>query len=68
MSLRELRQAAGLTQAALAEAARINVVQIQRMEAGKISMDNITLGNALRLAAALHVTPQDLLGDKMGIE
>lgn len=64
MSLRELRKAAGMTQAALAEAARINVVQIQRMEAGTISMGNITLANALRLAAALGEPPEKLIDQK----
>lgn len=64
MSLRELRQAAGLTQAALAAASGVHVVQIRRMEAGTIDMRNITLANALRLAAALGVPPERLLDSK----
>lgn len=64
MSLRELRKAAGLTQAALASASGVHVVQIRRMEAGNIAMGNITLANALRLAAALGVPPEKLIDQK----
>lgn len=61
MTVKELRAAAGLTQAQLAEAAGINVRQIQKIECGEINVLNITLGNAAKLAAALGVKVEDLL-------
>ena len=61
MTGKELRAAAGLTQAQLAEAAGINVRQIQKIESGEISLVNVTLGNALKLAQALGVGVEDLL-------
>lgn len=61
MTVKELRAAAGLTQAQLAEAAGINVRQIQKIESGEISLVNVTLGNALKLAQALGVGVEDLL-------
>lgn len=61
MTLRERRTAAGLTQAQLAAAADINIRQVQKIEAGEIRIENVTLGNAARLAAALGVKIEDLL-------
>ena len=60
--LKEIRTSKGLTQAALAAAAGVNIRQIQKMESGEIQPENITLGTALRLAKALGVEPADLIG------
>ena len=61
MTLQSLRAAAGLTQKQLAEAAGVNIRQIQKIEAGEIQNGNVTLQNAARLAAALGVTIESLL-------
>ena len=61
VAFRELRQAAGLTQAGLAEKSGVNIRQIRKIEAGDIRIGNITLTNAARLAAALGVRIEDLL-------
>ena len=51
-----------MTQSQLATAAGVNIRQIQKMESGEIQPENITLGTALRLAKALGVEPDDLIG------
>ena len=61
MALQSLRAAAGLTQKQLAEAAGVNIRQIQKIEAGEIQIGNVTLQNAVRLAEALGVTIESLL-------
>ena len=60
-SLKELRKAAGLTQQGLANAIGANISQIQKLESGERSLENITLKNGIALAEALGVDPQDLL-------
>lgn len=60
-NLRDLRLLRGLTQKALASAAGINLRQIQKLESGEIKPENLTLKNALALAAALGVEPKDLI-------
>lgn len=64
MTIKSLRTAAGLTQAQLAKAAGINVRQIQKIESGEIRAENLTLGNAIRLSAALGVMPEQLIANK----
>lgn len=59
--LKELRQSKGLTQQALADAIGINISQVQKLEAGTIKAENISLRNGLALADALGVEPEDLL-------
>ena len=61
MTIRERRRAAKLTQAQLAEAAGLNIRQIQKIEAGEIQIGNVTLTNAAHLAQALGVKIEDLL-------
>lgn len=61
MDLRTLRKAAGLTQAQLASASGVNARQIQRVENAESKIENVTLGNAVRLAAALGIPVEDLL-------
>lgn len=60
-SLRDLRAKAQLTQQQLADAAGINISQVQKIEAGTIKSENISLRNGLALADALGVEPEDLL-------
>jgi len=61
MALKDLRQAAGMTQAALAEKSGVNIRQIRKIELGEIKIRNITLQNAARLAGALGVSIEALL-------
>lgn len=60
--IRTLRQEAGLTQAQLAASSGVNVRQIQKLESGEIDPANMSLANAVKLAAVLGVQPADLLG------
>ena len=60
--VKALRRRLGLTQQTLADAAGVNIRQIQKMESGEILAENITLGTAIRLAKALGVEPADLIG------
>lgn len=55
------RLASQISQKDLAEAAGMNVRQIQRIENGEGSMGNVTLSNALALAKALGVSPEELI-------
>lgn len=59
--LRRLRLAAGLTQAQLATASGVNPRQIQRVENGESKAENLTLKNAVALAAALGVGAEELM-------
>lgn len=59
--LKRLRIDAGLTQRQLAEAAGVNIRQVQKIEAGEIQIGNVTLQNAARLASALGIEIRDLL-------
>lgn len=58
---RALRAAAHLTQAQLAAAGGVSTRWVQKLESGEIKPENITLKNALALAAALGVEPKDLI-------
>lgn len=60
-ALRRLRNAAGLTQNQLAQASGVNARQIRRVESGDSDAANLTLQNALALAAALGVRPEELI-------
>lgn len=64
MTLRELRQKAGLTQKELAIRSGVNIRQIQRVELGTSQIENVTLVNAKRLADALGVKIEDLITKK----
>ena len=64
MTLKELRNAAGLTQKALADAAGVHIRQIQKIEKGEILIDNITLKTAIALAEALGAKIEDLYEKK----
>ena len=60
---KQMRVSAGFSQQALAAAAGLNIRQVQKIEAGEIKLENLTLGNAVKLASALGVRPEDLLKD-----
>lgn len=62
--LRRLRLAAGLTQLQLAAASGVNPRQIRRVESGSSKAENLTLKNAVALAAALGCKPEDLLPEE----
>lgn len=60
-ALRRLREAAGMAQNQLAQASGVNARQIRRVESGDSDAANLTLRNALALAAALGVRPEELM-------
>jgi transcriptional regulator with XRE-family HTH domain len=57
--LREIRKKKGMTQEALSKAAKINRVNIAKYETG---VSSPTLKSAEKLAAALGVTVDELIG------
>lgn len=59
--IKEIRQSRGLTLQALEELTGIPWRNIQRYENGSCKIENMTLGMAARLAAALDVKLEDLL-------
>ena len=61
MDIKELRKAAGLTQRQLADAAGLNIRQIQKIEAGEIEPGNMTAKNVFALADALGVDARRLI-------
>lgn len=54
------RAVLGLTQSQVAERTGCTVRYVQKIESGTILLDNITLRNAARLAAALELTLDEL--------
>lgn len=61
MTLREAREAAGMTQKQLAEVSGVNPRQIRRVEIGEAEAGNLTAKNLLALADALNVDPRYLI-------
>ena len=61
MSLKKLRNDAGLTLHALAAKSGVNFMKIHQIEHGKVKAENITLRTAQKLANALGCAPKDLL-------
>lgn len=55
-----LRSLAGFTQMELSRRSGVGVRQIQKVENGESKLENITLGTARKLAAALQVSTDDL--------
>ncbi len=64
MTLKEARQAAGMTQKELGEASGVHPVNIARIETGKIDVGNLTARNFLSLCDVLGIEPSDLLPDE----
>lgn len=56
-----LRHERGLSQQALADAAGMNIRQIQKVESGEYKVENITGKNLLGIADALGVDPRSLI-------
>ena len=60
-NLKELRQKAGLTQAALAEKAGVNIRMLQYYENGFKDLNKAAFETGLRIAEALECDPRELL-------
>lgn len=63
MKIKDLRLAAGLTQAQLVELSGISRGQVQKLERGEIQLGNITLTTAAKLAEALGVGLEELAAE-----
>ena len=61
MTLAELRNKKGITQAQLADALDKKQSYVGRIESGTISINNITLANAYKLAQVLGCRIEDLV-------
>ena len=59
-SISFLRKSKGFTQKELAEAAGLNICQVQRLEYGERKVENLSLKTALALADALGVKAEEL--------
>lgn len=55
------RLAAGLAQKELSDISGVDSRLIRRVELGEGKADNLTLGNAVKLAQALEISAEDLL-------
>lgn len=55
------RSIAGMTQQQVADAAEMNIRQIQKFESGERDLGNMTLRNALSLAKALDCEVDDFI-------
>ncbi|MBQ6499852.1 MAG: helix-turn-helix transcriptional regulator [Mogibacterium sp.] len=60
-NMKELRQAAGLTQAQLAEKSGVNVRMVQYYENGFKDLSKAAFETGLKIAEALGCDPRDLL-------
>lgn len=63
--LRRLRELRGMNQNALAKASGVAQAVVHRLETGKRTEEHLTIGVARRLANALGVTLDMLVGEKM---
>lgn len=62
--IKELRQARGMTQQELADKAGLHLTAIQKLEAGKATIENTRLQNAFAIADALGVPIEKLMKPK----
>jgi transcriptional regulator with XRE-family HTH domain len=60
-NLKELRKAAGLTQAELAKKSGVNLSMIQFYEQGFKDLNKVAFETGLRIADALDCDPRDLI-------
>lgn len=60
-NLKELRKAAGLTQAELAKKSGVNLSMIQFYEQGFKDLNKAAFETGLRIAEALNCDPRDLI-------
>ena len=63
-NLKELRKAAGLTQAELAKKSGVNLSMIQFYEQGFKDLNKAAFETGLRIAEALDCDPRDLIQKK----
>lgn len=61
--IKEMRERRGFSQKQLAEKAGINISQVQKLEAGTIKFENVTVRNGLAIAKALEIPIESLLGE-----
>lgn len=59
--LKELRAAAGLSRAQLAEASGVNIRTLEAYEQGVRDLDKMALATAVKISEALQCSPADLL-------
>lgn len=59
--LAQFRTERGFTQQKLSDLSGVNIRQIQRIESGSSTIENVTLKNALALADALGVDVRELI-------
>lgn len=63
MTIKLVRQSAGLTQQQLADRTGINIRQVQKVEAGDIKLSNLTAANYLRLCRELSLDPWKIIDE-----
>ena len=63
MTIREARQAAGVTQKMLADALGVSQQYVSKLERGEMSPANITAKNLLAIADILEVDPHELVDE-----
>lgn len=63
MTIREARQAAGVTQKMLADALGVSQQYVSKLERGEMSPANITAKNLLAIADILGVDPHELVNE-----
>lgn len=61
MTLTEAREKKGLSQRQLAKKVDMHYMQINKIETGKIKIENISAKNFIALSEALEVEPKELL-------
>ena len=63
MTIKEARQAAGVTQKMLADALGVSQQYVSKLERGEMSPANITAKNLLAIADILGVDPHELVDE-----
>ena len=63
MTLTEAREKKGLSQRQLAKKVDMHYMQINKIETGKIKIENISAKNFIALSEALEVDPKELLNE-----
>lgn len=63
MTIKEARQAAGVTQKLLADALGVSQQYVSKLERGEMSPANITAKNLLAIADILGVDPHELVDE-----
>ncbi|WP_295617351.1 helix-turn-helix transcriptional regulator [uncultured Intestinimonas sp.] len=63
MTIKEARQAAGVTQKMLADALGVSQQYVSKLERGEMSPANITAKNLLAIADILGVDPHELVNE-----